>query len=129
MADSRGANMTGTSRLLVASAAVGGLMLLGFASEASAQAPELTSQRHVSSASGSIHGTIKDEKGDPVRGAMVTAQSDRRTMTFAMTDGDGRYELQALPPGSYVVRARLKGYFASPCGLSNSLRTSGPNCP
>jgi hypothetical protein len=94
-------------------------MLLGSASTSSAQTPvEPVVQPVVLGSplpSGSIHGVVKNEKGEAVAGVMVMAQpSAGGTTTFAITDRDGRYELKALTPGSYVVRARLKGYLASP---------------
>jgi hypothetical protein len=59
---------------------------------------------------GSIQGVVSDEKGAPIANAMVSALG--LTTTFAVTDQKGRFELTALAPGSYSVRAHLTGYSA-----------------
>ncbi|HEV2982970.1 MAG TPA: TonB-dependent receptor [Vicinamibacterales bacterium] len=98
---------------MTASAALGGLVLLCVASMAGAQAaPEMQAITHVASlAAGSIHGTVLDEKGAPVAGAMVSALGT--TSAFAVTDRAGRFELRTLSPGPYLVRAHSSGFVAS----------------
>jgi len=103
--------MIGRSRL--ASAAVGGLMLLGTSVVSSAQGAGPRAQpagRTTAVDRGSIQGMVSDEKGAPIANAMVSALG--LTTTFAVTDQKGRFELTALPPGSYSVRAHLTGYSA-----------------
>ena len=62
-------------------------------------------------APGSIHGTVQDEKGAPVAGAMVSALG--ATTAFAVTDRSGRFDLRPLSPGPYLLRAHLGGFVAS----------------
>ena len=62
-------------------------------------------------ASGSIRGAVNDEHGIPVRGALVSAIGV--TMASAVTDQSGRFAIDALPAGDYVVRAHLTGFTAS----------------
>jgi hypothetical protein len=57
---------------------------------------------------GGIQGVVLDDRGAPLRGAMVSALG--LTTAFAVTDARGRFALAALPPGPYVLRAHLGGY-------------------
>ena len=111
---------------LVASAALGGLMLLGTPAIAGAQrAGDQTPQpvdRIAALASGSIHGIVRDETGIPVAGAMVSAIG--ATTSVAVTDRNGRFDLQTLSPGPYLVRAHLTGYIA-PRAQVIEVRASG----
>jgi hypothetical protein len=59
-------------------------------------------------APGGIDGVVLDDRGAPLRGAMVSALG--LTTAFAVTDTRGRFALASLPPGSYVLRAHLGGY-------------------
>lgn len=102
--------MTRTTRL-IAHAAVGSLTLL-YAGVAvvRAQAPQVVT--HLASiAPGSIHGTVQDEKGLPVPGAIVSALG--ASSAVAVTDRSGRFELRTLSPGPYIVRAHSTGFVAS----------------
>ena len=104
-----------TSRLM-ASAAVGGLMVLGFPVLSSAQratgSPPQPIGRIVSVTPGSMQGLVRDERDAPIAGASVTALGT--TATLALTDHNGRFELPGLAAGSYLVTAHLKGYVAPP---------------
>lgn len=60
---------------------------------------------------GSIRGVVSDERGGPVRGALVSAIG--MTMASAVTDQAGRFAIDALPAGDYLVRAHLTGFTAS----------------
>jgi hypothetical protein len=104
--------MRSTPRV-TASAVVGGLALLCLPSALFAQsAIQLRPVSHVATlAAGSIQGTVQDELGAPVSGAMVSALGT--STAFAVTDRGGRFELRTLSPGPYVVRAHLTGYVAS----------------
>lgn len=114
--------MPATSRLLTASALVGGLMLLGPAVSAAAQEQtNLPPVAQPSVAPGAIHGVVTDEKGAPVAGAMVSAIG--AATVFAISDRSGRFELQALPPGAYLLRANRSGFTASR-GQSIDVRSS-----
>jgi hypothetical protein len=97
---------------LIASALVGGLVLLCVAAPATAQhSPEIV--RVASLLSGSIGGSVQDEAGSPVAGAMVSAIG--ATTAVAYTDRQGHFELKTLTPGPYLLRAQLTG-FVTPRG-------------
>ena len=49
-----------------------------------------------------VHGTVKDAGGKAVSGARVTAVSENG-MARATTDSDGRYALEHLAPGDWMV--------------------------
>jgi hypothetical protein len=97
-----------------ASAAVGGLMLLGTPAIVPAQsAGDFSAQpvaRVASAAPGSILGRVADEKGAPVAGVVVSVLG--ATTTFAVSDRDGRFEFGTLAPGPYMLRAHLSGFVA-----------------
>ena len=104
-----------TSRLM-ASAVVGGLMVLGCPVISSAQramgSPAQPIGRIASVTPGSIQGLVRDERESPIAGAVVTALG--ATAVLAVTDHNGRFELPGLAAGSYVVTAHLNGYVAAP---------------
>jgi hypothetical protein len=77
------------------------------AAGAAAATPELQT---VSAAAGSIRGTVSDERGGPLSGAMVTVLGATTAMT--VTDVHGRFSLDTLPLGEYVLRAHLPGFAA-----------------
>jgi len=60
------------------------------------------------STTGVLEGVVKDEKGDPVADATVTAMA-AQSPTTAVTDARGRYVMAGLPSGSYNVRAEASG--------------------
>ena len=59
---------------------------------------------------GSIRGTVSDDRGGPLSGAMVSALGV--TTAMVMTDARGRFALDALPPGEYIVRVHLAGFLS-----------------
>lgn len=59
-------------------------------------------------AQGELHGTVVDDRGEPLAGAIVSALG--ATTIFAVTDREGRYVFRQLAPGPYLVRAHLQGY-------------------
>ena len=62
-------------------------------------------------AQGTISGTVKDPAGAPFQGAFVRAQNTNTTITtIVLTDRQGRYRTENLPPGEYLVRATAVGY-------------------
>jgi hypothetical protein len=69
---------------------------------------------------GSIRGIVSDEHGGPVRGALVSAIGVM--MASAVTDQSGRFAIDALPAGEYMVRAHLTGFAAS---RREAVRVSG----
>jgi TonB dependent receptor-like, beta-barrel/Carboxypeptidase regulatory-like domain len=96
------------------SAVVGGLVLLCLAPVATAQTTVVAPRpvTHLASVPpGTILGSVLDERGAPVVGAMVSALG--ATSAFAVSDRSGRFELRTLPPGPYLVRAHLVGFVAS----------------
>src|SRR6185369_6855274 len=98
---------------MTASALVCSLVLLCLPVFAHAQSvSQVRPITHIASiAAGSIQGTVQDERGAPVAGAMVSALG--ATTAFALSDRSGRFELRTLSPGPYVLRAHLSGFVAS----------------
>jgi hypothetical protein len=60
---------------------------------------------------GAISGTVHDERGGPVHGAMVTALG--ATMAMTISDERGQFSIDALPVGEYILRANLTGFASS----------------
>ncbi len=60
---------------------------------------------------GSIAGTVTDDSGAVLPGAVVTITSlQRKTVDTATTDTNGRYTRERLVPGAYEVRVELQGF-------------------
>lgn len=88
---------------------------------------------------GSIQGTVSDESGKPVDGAVVSALGG--TTAFAVSDKTGQFTLKQLPPGPYLVRVHMAGFIAARSAMINvrpsarsassfTLRRDGsPNAP
>ena len=57
---------------------------------------------------GSIQGSVIDDRGGPLAGAMVSALG--ATSGMATTDMRGRFMIQSLPSGDYVLRIHLAGF-------------------
>jgi hypothetical protein len=55
---------------------------------------------------------VRDERSEPVYGAVVTAVG--ASTSVAVADRDGRFEFRTLPPGPYLIRAHLTGYVTPP---------------
>src|ERR1700694_813684 len=61
--------------------------------------------------SGSIQGTVVDEKGGAVVDASVEARNlDTNLLKNVMTDSDGRFEFLSLPPGRYTITISKTGF-------------------
>jgi hypothetical protein len=101
--------MTATSRI-TASALIGVLMMLGGSAVARAQSAAPNPPAITGALTGRIAGEARDERGAALRGVVVTFVG--ATVTFAVTDDQGRYETGLLPAGTYQVRARAAGYTA-----------------
>lgn len=103
---------------LMASTAVG-LILLGVPAISRAQramgslAPPV--EQVASITPGSIHGVVRDERESPIAGAVVSALG--ATTALAVTDRMGQFELPALSPGPYLLRAHVDGYLAPPAQM------------
>ena len=61
---------------------------------------------------GRISGTVNDDRGGPLPGAMISMLGV--TMATTVADEAGRFSLDALPVGEYVLRAHMSGFAASP---------------
>jgi hypothetical protein len=60
-----------------------------------------------------IDGVIKDEQGAVLPGATLTIRNvESGVERSAVSESDGRYRLQALPPGTYSLKAELQGFAA-----------------
>jgi hypothetical protein len=57
---------------------------------------------------GSIASLVRDPKGTPVAGAIVSAVGTR--IASGTTDASGRCTIAALPPGKYLVRVHRTGF-------------------
>src|SRR3989441_8702569 len=58
-----------------------------------------------------ISGTVKNSTGAPYRGAFVRVRNVKTTMTFnVLSDSQGRYRVENVPPGDYEIRATAIGY-------------------
>src|SRR4051812_45304172 len=102
--------MTGTTSFL-ASAAVGGLLVVAAPTTAPAQNARLSAipvaRLDSSAAPGSIAGVVRDERGLPIEHVVISALG--AVTTVAVTDASGRFEFGRLTPGPYLVRAHLGG--------------------
>ncbi|CAN5598670.1 hypothetical protein BH23ACI1_BH23ACI1_06600 [soil metagenome] len=97
----------------VLSAAVVGAATVALpASDAQAQVqPRTPEAQSASLGRVSLSGTVIDERGEAVRGAMVTVAG--QTTAMAVTDEQGRFWIGKLPSGEYLLRAHLSGFSAS----------------
>jgi tetratricopeptide (TPR) repeat protein len=58
-----------------------------------------------------VEGKVCDSKNKPVADAAISLESDGQARTFvAHSDAQGRYRFEAVPPGSYTLRANKAGY-------------------
>ena len=71
----------------------------------------LTAGRALSQTTGAIEGRVADSSELTLPGARVEARSaSLQGRRAANAERDGSYRLPALPPGTYIVRASLKGF-------------------
>lgn len=56
-----------------------------------------------------LKGMVTDQKGEPIAGVIITIPDLKAGTT---TDGDGKYLLNQLPAGRYLVQVRSLGYAA-----------------
>ncbi len=66
---------------------------------------------------GVIEGTVTDEVGKPLDGAVISALGG--TTAFAVSDKTGQFTLRQLPPGPYLLRAHLAGFLAARSTMVN----------
>jgi hypothetical protein len=97
----------------VVSAAFVGVAGLVLAAPAGAQGGAASTASSVQArvTRGSISGTVLDETGGALTGAMVSALGT--TLASTVTDDTGRYAFDGLPPGQYLLRAHKPGFAAS----------------
>src|SRR5947209_14469940 len=72
----------------------------------------LPAVRSSAAAGGTISGTVTDPKGAVVVGATVTVTDAAGQPAHApvQTDAQGRYKIEGLPAGTYVVTVSSKGF-------------------
>src|SRR5215467_4452313 len=62
-------------------------------------------------ASGDLHISVQDQKGDSVANATVTVRDPEKGVERTGTgDGQGGYSVHLLPPGTYSVRIEAPGF-------------------
>ena len=98
------------------SAAFVGVAVVLMAFPAEAQSPGASPLRasaklQARAVSGTISGTVIDEGGAVLPGAMVSALG--LTLASTVTDERGQFTINQLPPGDYLLRAHLLGFAAS----------------
>jgi tetratricopeptide (TPR) repeat protein len=72
------------------------------------------SQSKNSEASAIVTGTVCDSENHPVGNATVSLESEDHAHKFTFqSDSDGRYRFEAVPSGSYELRAIKSGYGAA----------------
>lgn len=76
--------------------------------------------------SGVISGFVSDERGMPVSGAVVSVLG--ATLATEVTDGQGRFVLEKLPIGDYVLRAHMTGFAASRSETVRLVGTAAATC-
>jgi Tfp pilus assembly protein PilF len=79
---------------------------------------------------GRVGGTVKDEKGQPIKGATVVAENPQSSPSSftATTDDRGRFSIIGLRSGNWKVTASAPGF--QPSGGQVNVRTIGaPNPP
>jgi tetratricopeptide (TPR) repeat protein len=77
---------------------------------------------------GRITGTVADENGAPIEGALVVAQSVRsQTKLEGRSDGKGRFAIAGLGTGGWRITASKEGYGSS--SLEMSVRQLAGNPP
>ncbi|HMJ26801.1 MAG TPA: carboxypeptidase-like regulatory domain-containing protein, partial [Pyrinomonadaceae bacterium] len=70
-----------------------------------------TSAMAQSSTTGSIEGMVSDPNGAAIKGATITVTSPNLISPQTATSGDdGRYQIPALPPGTYKVSVDASGF-------------------
>src|ERR1700681_3685631 len=58
----------------------------------------------------SLRGQVKDQSGAAVGATTVTVIGPRGLTKEAQTDEQGNYAFRGLPPGTYTVQIRRKGF-------------------
>ncbi|MBE0645254.1 MAG: carboxypeptidase regulatory-like domain-containing protein [Bacteroidetes bacterium] len=82
----------------------------------------------------SISGTVRDNNGNPIAGAIVTAWVNGRPSTNAACIGyghatsaaDGSYLIAGLPQGDFIVRAQAAGFIAEYYSGATDMKLATP---
>jgi len=69
----------------------------------------ITGLAYAQGTTGTISGRIVDPQGLAVPGVTVTVTGPQGART-AVTDGNGRFSVPFLPPGTYAIKAELQGF-------------------
>lgn len=59
---------------------------------------------------GSIHGTVVDDKREPLIGVVVSEEGSEPGDRMAVTDAKGEYRFVELPPGQYTLTFTMTGF-------------------
>ncbi len=65
--------------------------------------------RTSASSTGTVRGTVKDDTGGVIPGAVVTLANQTGTIQTVNSGADGTYVFRGVPPGSYTVSATYAG--------------------
>lgn len=77
---------------------------------------------------GRIGGVVKDDKGEAIKGATITAENENIGSSFtATTDDKGRFTIIGLRAGTWRFFAQSPGF--APEGGEMAVRTGSPNPP
>lgn len=77
---------------------------------------------------GRVGGIVRDEKGEPIKGATITAENENIGSSFtATTDDKGRFTIIGLRSGTWRFIAQAPGF--APEGGEMPVRTGNPNPP
>jgi hypothetical protein len=80
------------------------------------------------SAQGRVGGVVRDEKGQPIKGATVVADNPNIAQSFtATTDDRGRFTMIGLRGGQWTFIAHAPGFAAA--GGQMAVRLGAPNSP
>jgi hypothetical protein len=77
-----------------------------------ANAVPVVNRQAMTATRGRVSGSVSDERGGPLPGAMVSMLGV--TMATTTADEAGHFTLEALPVGEYILRAHMTGFAASP---------------
>jgi Tfp pilus assembly protein PilF len=104
-------------RLLLSRAALAGLFVAGLAASVAAQ-------------TGRVGGQVKDEAGNPIKGATIQAENPSASPSSftATTDDKGRFSIIGLRSGQWTITAQAPG-FAPESGKMEVKTIGTPNPP
>jgi len=83
---------------------------------------------HAAAQPGRVGGIVRDDKGEPIKGATITAENENIGSSFtATTDDKGRFTIIGLRSGPWKFIAQAPGF--APAGGEMAVRTGNPNPP